>query len=142
MKAEAVFVFRTVQPQANSEQPTHHDEASDASEAVHRRGTQRVVDLELEEDHAHELEHYVGADAVDDGGPGLQHVAAGSDGDEAAQDAVADGEQVPCLRRDIGRREGKGQRGRSRVEARRWDPLYGSPLNAHPPNRTHLVAPE
>ena len=89
---------------------------------MHRRGAERVVDLELEEDHAHELKDDVGADTVDDGGPGLQHVAASSDGNEAAQDAVADSEQIPCLGGEAPAEVRERVRGVGAVEPCRWHP--------------------
>mmetsp|Transcript_25762 Transcript_25762/g.56125 ORF Transcript_25762/g.56125 Transcript_25762/m.56125 type:complete len:485 (-) Transcript_25762:408-1862(-) len=78
-------------------QHTHNEASPHAAEGMHGGGTQGVINLEPQEHDAHSLEEADAHSAGNDGGPWLQHVAAGGDGDEAAQHTVAHSQQVPGL---------------------------------------------
>ena len=64
---------------------------------MHGSSAQGVVDLELEEHNAYQLKDNVSDDSVNDGSPRLENVAAGSDGDKAAENTIADSQEVPGL---------------------------------------------
>mmetsp|Transcript_11999 Transcript_11999/g.25068 ORF Transcript_11999/g.25068 Transcript_11999/m.25068 type:complete len:518 (+) Transcript_11999:290-1843(+) len=83
-------------------------------DAVHGRGTQRVVDLELEEQPARALEDAGANKAGDDGGPRLQHVRAGRDGHKADEHIVGDGQQVPRLGLEEAEHQARQPAGRAR----------------------------
>ncbi|GJN02377.1 hypothetical protein PR202_ga19720 [Eleusine coracana subsp. coracana] len=69
-----------------------------AAAAVQLRGLERVVELEACGERVEPDEHPRGDEAADDGGPRVDDAAAGRDGREPAEQAVADVGHVPVAR--------------------------------------------
>mmetsp|Transcript_44623 Transcript_44623/g.148912 ORF Transcript_44623/g.148912 Transcript_44623/m.148912 type:complete len:216 (+) Transcript_44623:141-788(+) len=75
----------------------HGEDAPEAARAVHREGVEGVVDLELEHELGGAVVHEGADEAGEECGPREHAGAAGGDGDEAGEDAVADHAHVVCL---------------------------------------------
>ena len=87
---------------------TDEQQAPHAAAKVELRGLQRIVKLEHGGQVVATNEGPGGAHATDDGRPGLHHGAAGSDGSETAQHAVAHISHVPAALQEERAAKGRG----------------------------------
>ncbi|KAM3388167.1 hypothetical protein ACQJBY_010748 [Aegilops geniculata] len=111
------------------------DDPPRAAAAVELRGLQRVVVLEAAGERVETDEHPRRHEAADDGGPRVDHAAAGGDGREPAEQAVADVHHVPVPRLEPLPEQRRERRHAARQRRRHGGAAHARPLPVDAPGR-------
>ena len=85
---------------------TNPEDAKGTAEAVHRRRFEGIVNLELEQELAGEVNDHGTEHTANKRGPRFGGGATGGDGDETGERAVADGDQIPHVVQVVVERHG------------------------------------